>query len=265
MKRRTIGIAALASAVVVAVGVTATWTAVSKTTNADAGRLTLQLRLDSSTADAGTQLRGFAILSNGTDRSIPWYTCPRGAVLVGLTRPGIAFNPAIATDACFSKTVLRPRSSLRIAVSIWTGYQGCGGPSQPVPVCPHDGIPLLPLGSYSVKVLNWGLPPHTAVLATPKVTLVNATTGRSSGPTGGSIAIQAYGCESIADQPPLPVVVTRGARVLASRKSLGAGQEMTIGASPGTYLVHSGSHPDVAVHVVNGVQAIAVIEPHCSV
>ena len=212
----------------------------------------------------GTQIPGVAILRNETNASIPWYACPHGSLSVGLARPGIPFNPpAIALDFCISKRVLKPRSTTRIPISIWTNYESCGGLQEAVPVCPHNGIPLLPLGEYSVVVLKAGLPPHTTVLATSKVTLVNASTGRSTGPVGGSIAIQSYGCGTLAYQPPLSIVVIKGTHIVARRGRLGVTQQMTVGVSPGTYIVRSGAHPNVVVHVVNGVQASAVVIPRC--
>jgi hypothetical protein len=157
---------------------------------------------------------------------------------------------------------LKPHSTQTFRVIVETTYDGCGAPGEPR--CPHDGIPLLPLGSYSVDVVNTGLPQSIHLLPTPKVTLVNATTGRSHGPIGGSILIQAYGCQTLHPQLAISVVLDSGSRVVARRKQLGVGQEMVVGVRPGSYAIHSNVRPVHPVRVANGVQAFATIIPRCN-
>jgi len=152
---------------------------------------------------------------------------------------------------------------MRYPISVNTTYDGCGHSG--VPVCPYDGFPLLPLGSYTVDVVNTGLPASIDVLPTPTVTLVNAITGKSVGPVGGSILIQAYGCETVAyPQPPIAIVLDKGNRVIARRNKLGITQEMIVGVSPGLYVIRSSVRPAHPVNVKNGVQAFATVIPHCN-
>ena len=225
-------------------------------------QFTLHVELDATKVDVGTQIAGTIILYNENDKSIPWTGCPQLSVAVGLAGRGIAFNPPNGLVACVSKYVFKPHGTVRIPISVETTYDGCGGPG--VPKCPHDGIPLLPLGRYNVDVVNFGLPKMTVILRTPQVTLVNAITGQSTGPTGGSLLIQAYGCQTAAHlQPPIDVVVTNGNRVIARRSKLGVNQELIVGVSPGSYTIQTGVRPKYVVQVTNGVQRFSAIVPHC--
>ena len=228
-----------------------------------AGRFTLQVKLDATKVDVGTVISGTAIVRNETSKSVSWSGCPQEALDVGLVGNGATFNPIVGGPSCFGKTVFKPRSSTRYPISVSTTYDGCGHSG--VPKCPHNGIPLLPLGSYNVDVVNTGLPASIDVLTTPTVTLVNATTGRSVGPVGGSILIQAYGCETIAyPQPPIAIVLDKGNRVIERRNKLGVTQEMIVGASPGSYVIRSNVRPAHPVNVTNGVQAFATVIPRCN-
>jgi hypothetical protein len=229
--------------------------------NPYAGRFTLQVKLDRTKVDVGTPISGTVTVRNETNKSIPW-SCPQGSVDVGLSGHGATFNPITALS-CSSRNAVKPRSSVRYPISVQTTYDGCGFSG--VPACPHDGIPLLPLGSYSVDVEKTGLPVSIVILPTPKVTLVNATTGLSTGPIGGSISIQAYGCETMSySQPPITVLLLKGDRVIARRNKLGLAQDLTVGVRPGSYLIRSNVRPVHPVLVVNGVQAVATVIPHCN-
>jgi hypothetical protein len=259
MKRTVVFISMLFAASVCLAGCTST----SGTVHPYAGRLTLQVELDSSKVAVGTEISGVAIIRNETEKSIPWHTCPQDSFAVGLVGHGATFN-SFNGNLCISRMVLKPDSSRRYPVTVITTYDGCGGSGQPV--CPDDRIPLLPLGSYAVDVVNTGLPPSIAVLPTPKVTLVNATTGRSVGEIGGSILIQAYGCETVTrPQPPVAVLLISGDRVIARRSKLGVTQQMIVGVSPGSYVIQSSVRPAYPVRAINGVQVVAVVLPHfCS-
>jgi hypothetical protein len=257
MKRTSV----LISMLLVASGGLAGCASTTSTASPSVGRFTLQVTLDATRADVGSQISGTEILRNETNKPISWSGCSEDSVAVGLVGHGATFNPLSGGTACVGKIVFKPHSSVRFPVTVETTYDGCGHTG--VPVCPHNGIPLLPLGSYSVDIVNFGLPASIHFLPTPKVTLVNATTGRSTGPIGGSILIQAYGCESLASQPPIAVTLTSGDRVIAKRNKLGVTQEMIVGVRPGSYTIRSSVRPDHLVHVINGVQAVAVVIPHC--
>jgi hypothetical protein len=75
--------------------------------------------------------------------------------------------------------------------------------------------------------------------------------------------IQAYGCQTVHPQPAISVVLEKGNRVVARRKQLGVTQQMIVGVSPGSYLIHSNVRPVHPVRVPNGVQAFATIIPRC--
>jgi hypothetical protein len=239
-------------------------TSTASSANPYAGRLTIQVKLDSLKVDAGTPISGIATIRNETNKSIPWHQCPQDWPSFGLVGHGAKYNPGDSGVLCVSRMVLKAHSSMRYSVTVETTYDGCGGLGQPV--CPHDGIPLLPLGRYAVDVdtVNSGLLSSITVLPTPRVTLVNATTRRSVGPVGGSMMIQAYGCETVSyPQPPIAVVLTSGKRVIAMRSKLGVTQEMIVGVSPGAYVIRSSGRPLHPVRVVDGVQAVAVVISDC--
>jgi hypothetical protein len=225
------------------------------------GGFTLQVKLDHTKVVVGAAISGTETIRNETNKSISYTTCPEGWVEVGLVGHGATFTP-ISGGLCYSRKVFRAHSIMKLPVTVETTYDGCGHPG--VPTCPPQGIPLLPLGSYRVDVANTGLPSSIHILPTSKEELVNATTGRSVGPIGGSILIQAYGCETIAyPQPPITVVLERGGRVIARRNKLGLTQELIVGVKPGSYVIRSNVRPLHPVQVVNGVQAVATVIPRC--
>ena len=253
----------LISVIVAASGDVVGWSAPVSAAHSIDGRFTLQIKLDATKVVVGTMISGTVIVRNETNRSLSYTTCPEDWVVAGLVGHGATFTPAIATDLCYSKRVFKPHSTATFPISVETTYDGCGHSG--VPVCPRNGIPLLPLGRYKVDIVNTGLPHSITVLPTSKVTLVNATTGKSIGPIGGSILIQAYGCETVSyPQPPITVVLDKDGRVIARRNKLGLTQVLIVGVSPGSYLIRSNLRPVHSVRVVNGVQAVATVIPHCN-
>lgn len=252
---------ALITVVMAAIGGSAGGVSPADAAHSPGGRLTLQVKLDHTKVVVGAAISGTETIRNETNRSISYTTCPEDWVSVGLVGHGATFSP-VSGDLCYSRQVFKPDSTLRLPVTVETTYDGCGGPG--VPICPRNGIPLLPLGRYKVDIVNTGLPSSVDVLPTSKVTLVNATTGRSVGQIGGSISIQAYGCETIAySQPPITVVLERAGRVIARRNKLGLMQAMIVGVKPGAYVIRSNVRPQHPVRVVNGVQAVATVIPRC--
>jgi hypothetical protein len=249
-------------AFLVAGGALFAWAAPVSAARPSVGRFTLQVRLDATKVVVGTPISGTAIVRNETTKSISQTSCPENWVEVGLDGRGVTFTP-FSGNLCISRMAFKPHSTQTFPVTVETTYDSCGAPGSPR--CPHDGIPLLPLGRYAVEVLNTGLPKSIHVLPTPKVTLVNATTGQSSGPIGGSILIQAYGCQTVTHpQPPISFVLDKGDRVIARRSKLGVSQQMIVGVSPGSYVIHSNVRPVHPVRVINGVQALGTIIPRCN-
>jgi hypothetical protein len=253
----------LISVIVAASGGVVGWSAPVSAAHSIDGRFTLQIKFDATRVVVGTMISGTVIVRNETNRSLSYTTCPEDWVVAGLVGHGATFTPVIATDLCYSKRVFKPHSTVTFPISVETTYDGCGHSG--VPACPRNGIPLLPLGRYKVDIVNTGLPQSITVLPTSKVTLVNATTGKSVGPIGGSILIQAYGCETVSyPQPPIAVVLDKGGRVIARRNKLGLTQVLIVGVSPGFYQIRSNVRPVHPVRVVNGVQAVATVIPHCN-
>jgi hypothetical protein len=238
------------------------WAAPGNAARPSADGFTLQIRLDTTKVVVGMPISGTAVVRNETTKSILSTSCPENWVQVGLVGHGARFT-AFSGNLCFSKMAFKPRSIQTFPVTVETTYDGCG--ASETPRCSHDGIPLLPLGRYTAEVVNTGLPKSIHVLPTPTVTLVNAATGQSSGPIGGSILIQAYGCQTVTHpQPPISIVLDKGDRVIARRSKLGVTQQMIVGVSPGSYVIHSNVRPVHPVRVINGIQAFATIIPHCN-
>jgi hypothetical protein len=253
----------LISVIVAASGGVVGWSTPVSAAHSTDGKFTLQIKLDSTKVVVGTMISGKEIVRNETKKSISYTTCPEDWVAVGLVGHGATFTPITTTDLCYSKRVFKAHSTVTLPISVATTYDGCGGSG--VPACPRHGIPLLPLGRYKVDIVNTGLPQSITVVPTSRVTLVNAITGKSMGPIGGSILIQAYGCETVSHpQPPIAVVLDKGGRVIARRNKLGLTQVLIVGVSPGSYLIRSNVRPVYPVRVVNGVQAVATVIPHCN-
>ena len=70
---------------------------------------------------------------------------------------------------------------------------GSGGTQGPSPPCPKFGSPQLPLGVYTVKVVQLGLPKGATVAPAAPVPIVNEGKSMSS-PETSSVLIQATGC-----------------------------------------------------------------------
>lgn len=252
---------AVFTALMAVIGGIAGWATPASAAHSPNGRFTLQVKLDRTRVVVGAAISGIEIIRNETNKAISYTTCPEDWVGVGLVGHGATFAP-ISGGLCISRKTFKSHSIMRLPVTVETTYDGCGHSG--VPTCPRNGIPLLPLGSYRVDVVNTGLPPSIKVLPTSKVTLVNASNGRSVGPVGGSILIQAYGCETMAySQPPIAVVLEKGDRVIARRNKLGLTQEMIVGVRPGSYVIRSNVRPVHPVRVVNGVQAVVTVIPRC--
>ena len=190
------GLLALSAAAILIAWSTGSWTQPAASPS-HGGTLTVHIHLDSTHVVAGLNLNGYVLLTNNTRRRLALEGCPAEWLLVGLQSASIPFNPAIADD-CFGKTPLGPLQSRRVAVSVSTTYTSCGGgsggPQGPSPPCPKFGSPQLPLGVYTVKVVQLGLPKGATVAPAAPVTIVNEGKMSMSSPETSSVLIQATGC-----------------------------------------------------------------------
>jgi hypothetical protein len=221
------------------------------------GPLTIRIHLDQARVPAGMPLAGYAVLTNDTRRSVLLEGCPSDWLTVGLASPSIPFDPAFADD-CFGTNRLAPGTH-RIPISGYTTYSGCGGgPSMHELTCPRFGDPLLPLGTYGVKVITMGVPKDVVIETPAPVTLVNARTGSSTGAEGGSILVEATACgytgTKTTERLPVSVTVLRGTRVVGAASGRGIGQ-FIFPAAPGRYVVRTSAHRGGIVHASNGVQS----------
>lgn len=225
-------------------------------------RLTLEVHLAATTAIVGNSIAGTAVLTNNTSKPIRTVgVCPESWVEVGLVSHRVSFDPAVSLD-CLGRYEVDPGKSLSTPITVQTMYDGCGGSG--VPLCPRGNrFPLLPLGTYAVKVLDVGLPAGTTIVRPPSVALDSASTGRSFGPEGGSLLVQAYSCEIDRPQPPLSVFVTHDGVVVSRRSALGVTQELVVPLRPGVYYIHSNVRAPQEVRVLNGLQSSAVVLQDC--
>lgn len=228
------------------------------------GRITLELHLATTRAVVGSTITGSAVLQNNTSRSLRVEACPQSWVVAGLVGRGVSFDPAFTTGAldCFGTFRVGPHKSRSAPISIETTYDGCGGSG--VPPCPGGNrFPLLPLGTYRVKVILTWLPKGTVVVEPAHVTLLSASTGRPSGPEGGALLVQSYGCETSKPQPPLSVRVTHDGTVVARWPSLAVTQEEVVPLAPGTYFIRSNVRGPQGVRIFNGLLSSRVVLKGC--
>ena len=126
--------------------------------------LALRVRLDHTTVEAGTSIKGEVTVVNTTTGDIMVETCAADGWLdVGLTGHGVTFAPAHIQIACLP-TVQLPPGTTRSPVTVLTSYNGCAPPgdatSDPAtPRCVANVPPPLPVGRYRVDVVTTGLPP----------------------------------------------------------------------------------------------------------
>ena len=147
----------------------------------------IRLVLSTTQVVAGTPIRGEALLTNTTGRTITVNTCAAdGWLFVGLTNNHVSYDPLRLMMACSPTVHLRPGVN-RFAVSISTGFQGCTETlteaTPQLPAClPPETMPPLPVGKYTTKVVTFGLPPGTQLPSPIKVTLLATPTPVSHGP-----------------------------------------------------------------------------------
>jgi hypothetical protein len=135
----------------------------------------IHISLDQTRVDGGTALRGQATLTNSTSKSVLVQQCALdGWLFVGLTNRKFSFNPGSPLIACAPSIRLHPGSN-RFPITVATTYQECvqpGGQSTTyAPPCVHAKPPPLPAGSYTTKVVTYGLPARTSTSRPIKVTV----------------------------------------------------------------------------------------------
>lgn len=166
-------------AALVALLVAATWVfsilIPSDTASAStASPLSIRILLRQTRVTAGQTITGFAAINNKSSKPITVEACALdGWIYVGLTNKTITYDPAVATVACEPTVQLHPGVN-GFPIEVLTIFLHCGG--KPVtlndPPCGRNGIPPLPAGHYTTKVITFGLPARTPAPAPIAVTLV---------------------------------------------------------------------------------------------
>jgi hypothetical protein len=127
--------------------------------------VTIRITLDHTRVVAGTAIKGEAVLTNTTSKAITVESCAAdGWFEVGLVNSNVGFDPANPLIVCRPSVQLSPGPN-RFPLTVVTTYQGCaqlgGSATTDDPPCATDGLPPLPVGSYSTKVITSGLPAGT--------------------------------------------------------------------------------------------------------
>jgi hypothetical protein len=126
----------------------------------------IHVRLDQTRVVGGLAIEGEATLTNTTSKAILVRQCAAdGWLFVGLTNRTIPFDPAMPLIACPPSIRLHPGPN-RFPVTVMTTYQECaqtgGRSTTSVPPCVNgSGPPPLPVGTYTTKVVTYGLPAGT--------------------------------------------------------------------------------------------------------
>ena len=127
--------------------------------------VSIRVNLDATTATAGHPIRGTAILTNSSGKTILVEACASdGWLFVGLTNKNIPYDPAVAAVACNATVKLEPGAN-RFVIEVSTDYQ----------VCTMTGSPRcgkLPDGTYHTAIETQGLPSGTHHSASIRVTLI---------------------------------------------------------------------------------------------
>lgn len=139
------------------------------------------LHLDRTVVPAdGTPIVGEAVVTNTTRATITVETCqppPSRSdawLFVGLANATISYNPAVATPACAPSIKLHPGAN-DFPITVMTTFQSCTqSPARATrqhPACTRLGPPSLPPGTYTTRVLTYGLPAGWQHPAPLRVTL----------------------------------------------------------------------------------------------
>jgi len=169
----------LVAGVVLLGGCSSTGTPTSK----PSASITVRLELSRTTVKAGTPIKGVAVITNNTTQPIRIknYQCTvDGRLAVGLVNQHVSFYPGFAASACSGPEALLEPGSGRYQFTIYTTYLGCSPTAadsiEPNPIiCTPHGIPPLPVGHYTTKIVLLGFPKSTEFPPPTAVTLLAPT------------------------------------------------------------------------------------------
>ena len=135
----------------------------------------IRITLSETRVRSGTPIKGEAVITNTTFKTITVQTCALdGWLEVGLVNKQITFEPARLLVGCPPSVQLSPGPN-RFPLTVSTSYQSClqrGGQSTTyIPSCTPTGPPALPAGHYTTKVFTFGLPSGTPAALPISVTL----------------------------------------------------------------------------------------------
>ena len=131
-----------------------------------AAQVEIHIKLDQTRIAGGSTIKGQATLTNTTSKTILVQQCAAdGWLVVGLMNRKIPFDPAMPLIACPPSIRLHPGPN-RFPITVATTYQEClqpdGQSTTYLPPCVHaNGLPSLPAGLYTTKVVTYGLPART--------------------------------------------------------------------------------------------------------
>ena len=137
----------------------------------------IRITLSETRVRSGTPIKGEAVITNTTFKTITVQTCALdGWLEVGLVNKQITFEPARSLVNCLPSVRLSPGPN-RFPLTVSTSYQSClqrGGQSTTyIPSCTSTGaLPALPAGHYRTKVFTYGLPSGTPAALPISVTLL---------------------------------------------------------------------------------------------
>ena len=128
-------------------------------------RLSISIDLDRLTATTGSIIKGAAVVTNNTTKTVSFESCPIPWLQVGLVAKGITFEPASTTQVCVSTYRFGPGVT-RVPVIVSATYSNCTSSL----ACVTSG-PDLPAGTYTTDAIAHGLPAGTTLPPPLKVTL----------------------------------------------------------------------------------------------
>jgi len=172
----------------------------STTTSTPAGRqapLRIRLLLDRTIVVAGTTIRGVALLTNTTHKTITVKACAAdGWFEVGLSNARITFDGLLSPAVACAPSVKLVPGVNRVPFDVLTTYLGCTHvkalATSQQPVCTAAGTPPLPPGSYVTTVVTSGLPaPNEAPAAIHVTLLPSSHSGQMSPPALSGRDLQA--------------------------------------------------------------------------
>ena len=137
--------------------------------------ISIRITLAHTRVVAGAPIKGHAVITNSTGRPVTVEACAaNGWFDVGVANRNISYDPVSPAMACLPSVQLAPGMN-RIPFTVSTSYQRCaeaGHATADVPLCLESGMPPLPAGIYSTRVVTTGLPVGTPAPNSVTVQLV---------------------------------------------------------------------------------------------